>query len=88
MRAVKWAVAKLQGDNIASFYREMSGREVTGRYISIPAFHGTLIPMDFWTPLRFLRGIKNKEFKKKSKERKDRAWDLLDKHWQTRMRVI
>ena len=31
MEAVKWAVAKLQGDKTASFCREMSGREVTGR---------------------------------------------------------
>ena len=31
MQAVKWAVAKLQGDKKASFCREMSGREVTGR---------------------------------------------------------
>ena len=31
MQAVKWVVAKLQGDKTASFCREMSGREVTGR---------------------------------------------------------
>ena len=54
MQAVKRAVAKLQGDKTASFCREMSGREVTGRYISIPVFHGTLLPMDFWTPPRCL----------------------------------
>ena len=36
------------------FNREMSGREVTGRQISIPFFHGTLLPMDFWTRPRFL----------------------------------
>ena len=53
MQAVKWVVAKLQGDKTASFCGKMSGREVTGRYIGIPAFHGTLLPMDFWTPPRF-----------------------------------
>ena len=47
-------VAKLQGDKNASFCSDMSGREVTGRWISIPVFHGTLLPMDFWTPPRFL----------------------------------
>ena len=31
MQAVKWVVAKLQGDGTASFCKEMSGREVTGR---------------------------------------------------------
>ena len=31
MQTVKWAVAKLQGDKAASFCREMSGREATGR---------------------------------------------------------
>ena len=31
LQAVKWAVAKLQGDETASFCREMSGREVAGR---------------------------------------------------------
>ena len=31
MQAVKWAVAKLQGDKTASFcMQEVSGREVTG----------------------------------------------------------
>ena len=55
MQAVKWVVAKLQGDKTASFCREMSGREVTGRKISIPVFYGTLLPMDFWTPPRFLK---------------------------------
>ena len=55
MQPVKWVVTKLQGDKTASFYREMSGREVTGRQISIPVFHGTLLPMDFWTPPHFLR---------------------------------
>ena len=44
-------VAKLQGDETAYLRREMSGREVTGRYIGIPVFHGTSLPMDFWTPL-------------------------------------
>ena len=52
MQAVKWVVAKLQGDKTASFCREGSGREVTGRQSSIPVFHGTLVPMDFWTPPR------------------------------------
>ena len=50
MKAVKWLVAKLQGDEAASFCRKMSGREVTGRQISVPVFHGTLLPMEFWTP--------------------------------------
>ena len=54
MQAVKWVVAKLQGDETAYFCKEMSGREVTERYIGIPVFHGTLLPMDFWTPPRFL----------------------------------
>ena len=31
MQAVKWVSAKLQGDKAASFCRDMSGREVTGR---------------------------------------------------------
>ena len=31
MQAVKWVVAKLQGDETASFCRERSGREVKGR---------------------------------------------------------
>ena len=31
MQAAKRVVAKLQGDKSASFCREMSGREVTGR---------------------------------------------------------
>ena len=31
MQAVKWAVAKLQGDETAPFWQGMSGREVTGR---------------------------------------------------------
>ena len=31
VQAVKWVVAKLQGDKTASFCREMSGREVTRR---------------------------------------------------------
>ena len=57
MRAVKWVVAKLQGDNTTSFCRNMSGREVTGRYVSIAIFHGTLLPMDFWTPSRFLTKV-------------------------------
>ena len=60
-----WSVTKLQGDKPASFCWEMSGREVTGWQISIPIFHGTLWPMDFWTPprfvsvrfLRFVRGL-------------------------------
>ena len=30
-QAVKWAVAKLQGDKTASFCRDMRGREATGR---------------------------------------------------------
>ena len=30
-------------------------REVTGRKLSTPVFHGTLFPMDFWIPPRFLR---------------------------------
>ena len=38
MQAVKWVVAKSQGDKTASFCTEMSGGEVTGRYISIPIF--------------------------------------------------
>ena len=54
MQAVKWVVAKLQGDKTASFCGKISGLEVTGRYIGIPVFHGTLLPMDFWTPPRFL----------------------------------
>ena len=58
MEAVKWLVAKLQGDKTASFRRKMGGREVAGGKISvtIPVFHGTLLPMEFWTPLRFLIG--------------------------------
>ena len=52
MQAVKWVVAKLQGDNTASFCREMSGREVT-EIISAPVFHGTLLPMNVWTPSVF-----------------------------------
>ena len=43
-----------RSDKTASFCREMSGREVTGRQIRIPIFHGTSLPMDFWTPPRFL----------------------------------
>ena len=31
MPAVKWVVAKLQGDKTVSFCREMRGCEVTGR---------------------------------------------------------
>ena len=31
IQAVKWLIAKLEGDKTASFCREMSGREVTGR---------------------------------------------------------
>ena len=60
MQAVKWVVAKLQGAKTASFCWAMSGREVTGRYISTPVFHGTLLPMDFWTPLRFLKKRRRK----------------------------
>ena len=52
--AVKWVVAKLQGDKTASFCRRMTGCEATGWQISIPVFHGTLFPMDLWTPSRFL----------------------------------
>ena len=51
------AVAKLQGDESASFCRKMSGREVTGWQISIPVFHGTVRPMDFWTPPRSLKWV-------------------------------
>ena len=36
---------------------QMGGREVTERQISIPVFHGTLFPMDFWTPPRFLNEL-------------------------------
>ena len=32
----------------------MTGRKVTGRQLNVPVFHGTLLRMDFWTPLRFL----------------------------------
>ena len=39
----------------ASFCRKISDREVTGRYISIPIFHGTLSPIEFWTPPRVLQ---------------------------------
>ena len=55
MKAVKWVVTKLQGDETASSCTSMSGRKVTGRWIGIPVFHGTLLPMDFWTRPRFLR---------------------------------
>ena len=41
-KAVKWVVAKLQGDKTGSFCRKMSGRKVTGSQIRIPVFHGTL----------------------------------------------
>ena len=49
MQAVKWVVAKLQGGKTASFCREMSGREVTGRnqHPSLPwnfITHGFLDP--------------------------------------------
>ena len=54
---------KLQGDKTASFCRDMSGREVTGRQISIPIFHGILLPMDFWTPPRFLNFKELKQLK-------------------------
>ena len=53
MQAVKWVVT-LQGDELLLAAGKMSGREVTERLVSIPAFHGTLLPMDFWTPPRFL----------------------------------
>ena len=55
MPAVKWAVAKLQGDKTASFCREAEWSRSYREIISIPIFHGTLLPMDFWTPPRFLR---------------------------------
>ena len=80
MQAVKWVVAKLQGDKAASFCRKMSGREVPGRYISITVFHVTLLPMDFWTPSRVLRNgcrrnmVRNKTWgppKQKNKEEKE-----------------
>ena len=35
MQAAKWAVAELQGDKTASFYRKMSVREDTERYVSV-----------------------------------------------------
>ena len=57
MQAVKWVVAKLQGDKTTSFCRKMSGREVARRYIGIPVFHGTLLPMEFRTPPRFLKFV-------------------------------
>ena len=41
----------LQWDKTASFWRRISGREVTRRQMSIPIFHGTLWPMHF-RPLR------------------------------------
>ena len=57
MQSVKWVVVKLQGVKTASFCMAMSGREVTGRQISIPVFHGTFLDMNFWTPgpPRFLK---------------------------------
>ena len=54
MQAVKWVVAKFHGDETASPCREMSGCEVTGRYIGMPVFRGTLLPIDFRIPSRFL----------------------------------
>ena len=57
MQAVKWAVAKLQGDKTASFCRKISGREsyrVTNQHPSLPwnfmthAFlHPSASPEDF-----------------------------------------
>ena len=51
-QAVKWAVMKLQGDKIASFCREMSGRKVTeiNQHPSLPwsfLTHGFLDPSVF-----------------------------------------
>ena len=57
MEAVKWVGAKLQGDKTASFCGKMSGQEVTGWQIITPVFHGTLLPMEFWTPPRFLSTV-------------------------------
>ena len=53
-RAVKRAVAKLQGDKTASLCRKMSGREVTGWQISVPIFQWTMELYDPWIagPLR------------------------------------
>ena len=45
-----WWVAKFKGDRIVFFLQEISGREVTRWLVNIPVFHGTLWPMDFWTP--------------------------------------
>ena len=63
MQAVKWVVAKLQGDKTASFCREMSGREVTGslsnQHPSLPwnfITHGFLDPSAFPDPQRILLG--------------------------------
>ena len=43
------------------FLQKMSGREVTGwQPASWPVFRGTLWPMDFWTPPRFLIHIRQK----------------------------
>ena len=50
MEAVIWAVAKLQGDKTAAFCGKMRGHKVTGWQIRTQVFHGTLWPMDFWTP--------------------------------------
>ena len=45
--AVKWVVAKLQGDRVF-IQQEMRGREVTERQISIPVFLGARINHDPW----------------------------------------
>ena len=54
IKAVKWAVAKLQGDKTASFCRKTSGHEVTGWQNSIPSLPWMLWLIWFWTPLHFL----------------------------------
>ena len=46
----RFQISLKKSDKTASFCKEMSGREVTGRQI----FHETFLPMGFWTPPRFL----------------------------------
>ena len=62
MQAVKWVVAKLQGDETASFCREMSGREVQGdnQHPNLPwnfSTHGFLDPSTFPEYEPFLLGV-------------------------------
>ena len=87
MQAVKWVVAKLQGDKTASFCREMSGREVTGRKISTPVFHGTWLPMDFWTLSRFLKDIWPHLHTGQSISTTSSWWFSADVPWQSHQRV-